>query len=145
MKPDRFATASIWLGNAEDDLKLAAEISTRYPARACFHAQQASEMALNAALIARAGDGKRTHIADDLLGELRRLAEDVPAEVSEGANRLDLFYMSSRYPDALGGADPRKVLQRRDAQGAIGDARLVYEFAARLVERMRQEGEETAG
>ena len=140
MQPDRFEAAAIWLGNAEDDLALAVEIAARYPARACFHAQQASEMALNATLIAVAGDHARTHVGDDLVSELRRLREDIPAEVSDGANRLDLFYMSSRYPDVLGGADPRKVLQLREAQRAIGDARFVCEFAARLITRIRREG-----
>lgn len=138
MQPDRFLTAGTWLDNAETDLALAKEIAQRYPSRACFHAQQAAEMSLKAALIAVADDHPRTHIGDLLIRELQGLGEDVPDDVAGAANRLDLFYTGSRYPDALGGADPRKVLQAIDASGAVAQAQRVYDFAAALVERVRE-------
>jgi len=45
-------TAHTWLDNAPADLQLVAEIAERFPSRTCFHAQQAVELALKAALIA---------------------------------------------------------------------------------------------
>lgn len=46
MQRDRFVAARTWLQNARADLALAMEIAERYPSRACFHAQQAAELAL---------------------------------------------------------------------------------------------------
>lgn len=136
MQRDRIATARLWLGNASSDIALATDIATRFPARACFHAQQASEFALKAALIAVSDDHQRTHVADALAADLVRLGESVPNDVIVAANRLDLYYMGSRYPDALGGGDPLKVLQESDANSAIDQAKLVVTFCANLIQRL---------
>ncbi len=42
----------------------------------------------------------------------------MPPDVTESANRFDLFHMGSRYPDALAEADALKVLQVDDAKAA---------------------------
>ena len=139
MQPNRFVTAETWLGNARIDLEVAAEISERYPSRACFHAQQGAEMALKALLIALTDDHPRSHIGDVLVQELRALSVNVPAAVETAANRLDLFYMGSRYPDALGGADPSKVLQVGDAVSAIRQGSDVLAFVEESVERLSAE------
>ncbi len=47
--------------------------------------------------------------------------------------------MGSRYPDALGGADPSKVLQKSDAVLAIEQARSVFDYAADLVRELKEE------
>lgn len=133
MQRDRFATARLWLENARTDLDLAIEISERFAARACFHAQQCSEFALKGALIALADDHPRTHVGAALLGEIAELGRSIPDDVAVAANKLDLFYVGSRYPDALGGADPRKVLTSEDARSAIAIARIVLDFARELV------------
>ncbi len=144
MQRDRFVAARTWLNNARADLALAAEIADRFPSRACFHAQQAAELALKAALIAVADDHPRTHIGDVLVGELADLGIDVPTAVVEAANRLDLFYMGSRYPDALAGADPLKVLQADDAEAAGARAGTVCEFAAMLLETAEAESKNSS-
>ncbi len=136
MQRDRLAAARLWLGNAETDLALAREIAERYAARACFHAQQSAEMALKAVLIALADDHPRTHVGDGLVRELEALGEIVPPEIIAAANRLDLYYTGSRYPDALGGADPRKVLGTVDALAAADQAADVVAFAAHSINRV---------
>ncbi|GAC1309607.1 MAG: HEPN domain-containing protein [Vulcanimicrobiaceae bacterium] len=135
MQRDRIATARVWLANAANDLELAGEIAERFAARACFHAQQCSELALKGALIALADDHPRTHVGAGLLRDLQALDVDVPSGIVEAANRLDLFYVGSRYPDALGGADPLKVLTADDARRAIAHAGDVLAFATQLVDR----------
>jgi HEPN domain-containing protein len=135
MQRDRLATADLWLTNADTDLQVSAEIAERFPSRACFHAQQAVELALKAALIALTDDHPRAHVGGILIGELRKVGCEVPEEISTAANRLDLFYMGSRYPDALGGADPSKVLQVSDAELALEQARLVFAFARNVIAR----------
>ena len=129
MQRDRIVTARLCLSNAETDLALAIEITDRYASRSAFHAQQAVEMALKAVLIAIADDHPRTHVGGDLLKELEGLGESVPAFVTVAANRLDLFYMGSRYPDAVGGADPRAVVGASDAAAAVEHARSVLVYA----------------
>lgn len=135
MQRDRIATARTWLANATNDLELAREIAERFAARACFHGQQCSELALKGALIALADDHPRTHVGAALLREFEALGVEIPPAVVAAANRLDLFYVGSRYPDALGGADPLKVLTADDAGRAIAHARDVLAFATHLVER----------
>ncbi len=88
-----------------------------------------------AALIVLADDHPRTHVADRLAAELVSLGETVPADVIAAANRLDLYYMGSRYPDALGGGDPVKILQEADALAAIGQAERVLAYCRAIVER----------
>jgi HEPN domain-containing protein len=139
MQRDRFLAADIWLANAEIDLQVAAELVERFPSRACFHARQAAELVLKAALIALTDDHPRAHTGGVLIGEIQTLGRDVPAEIAAVANRLDLFYMGSRYPDALGGADPSKVLQKSDALLAIEQARSVVGYARDLISQLRVE------
>ncbi len=136
MQRDRLAAARLWLSNAETDLELAREIAGRYASRACFHAQQSAEMALKGLLIALADDHPRTDIGDGLVRELEALGEVVPPGIIAAANRLDLYYTGSRYPDALGGADPRKVLVSADALVAADRAAEVVAFAAAAIDRV---------
>ncbi len=135
MQRDRIATARIWLSNAEENLNLASDVASRYPSLACSHAQQTSELALKAALIAIADDHPRTHVGGALVDELRAIGESVPEDVAAGASRLDLIYMNSRYPDSLGGADPLRVLGEVDAVSALIPARRVLAFATSIIDR----------
>jgi len=67
--------------------------SGRYPSRACFHAQQAAELALKALLIALTDDHPRSHIGDVLIRELQaaiRQARSVFAYAEELVERLVL-------------------------------------------------------
>ena len=139
MQRDRFTVAAVRLANAANDRDLAVHVTETFSARSCFHAQQAAEMALKALLIAIADDRPRTHVGGALVSEIERLGMPVPPEVARAAIGLDLFYMSSRYADALGGADPRKVLQAADARHASERASLVIEFARREIGRLQGE------
>ena len=96
-------------------------------------------MALKAALIAVSDDHPRTHIGEHLIRELVGLGEAVPSEIADSADRLDMYYMGSRYPDALGGADPRRMVAESDAIVAIERANAIVTFAASIVERIASE------
>ncbi len=78
-------------------------------------------------------------MGDQLVRELEALGEKVAPGVARAAARLDLFYVSSRYPDALGGADPLRVLDESDARNAVDQAKRVVSFAADLVTRVASE------
>ena len=133
MQHDRFKLAHTWRSNATHDLDLAKAIFGQFPSRACFHAQQAAQMSLKGALVALSDDHPRTHVADELLTELKALGVAVPDHVVSSANALDLYYVSSRYPDALAGADPTVVISCDDARIAIRRAESVLEFSRGLI------------
>ena len=85
-------------------------------------------MALKTALIAVSDDHPRTHVGEHLIRELVGLGEAVSKEIMDAADRLDMHYMGSRYPDALGGA----VVE-------IQFAKAVVTFAASIVQRVAAE------
>ncbi len=137
MQPDRFVTAQRWLAGARDDVTVADELSGRMPNVACFHAQQAAEKALKAWLVALSGDVAREHLMQNLLAELAALGVAVPLELNGDALALGKFYVTTRYPDALGGADPRTAFLAAEAHDAVARAERVVEAAASAVDRER--------
>ena len=136
MQRDRIEAAGVWLDNARTDLELAVEITERFSPRACFHSQQAADFALKSALIATADDYPRRLVGDSLVGEPSALGGRVPDDVASFASRLDLLYMGARYPDAIVGADPRKLSRKPDAAAAVARARVVVDYASGIVRRV---------
>jgi len=93
-----------WLEEAVDDYESAKDLMKlgRY-GKACFFAQQASEKALKALMIKRV----RAHVDIHSVAEiLRRLkgAVEVPDELIAVGERLDRYYIPTRYPNAWGSA-----------------------------------------
>lgn len=84
---------------------------------AAFHAQQAAEKALKAALAER-GHSHRTHAATELLLRLEDAGVAPPEALANAARRLDLHYIQSRYPNGLGG-DPTVYYDEGIATEAI--------------------------
>ncbi len=117
-----------WLRAAEDDL-VDAEVllrAGRYAA-AAFHAHQAAEKALKAAIIAlRRELPPRIH-------NLVRLAEilgiDDP-EILEAVRRLNPHYRVSRYPDAANGI-PSEVYSENIASELLMLAKRVVDWVKR--------------
>lgn len=141
MQPDRFETASFWLATAEQDHAVALRLADDMLNVACFHAQQAAEKALKAALVARCGDAARDHSIVALLAEAAAAGIALPGDLLDDARRLDKFYVSSRYPDALGGLDPTSMFGRSEALEAAERCRRFVDVASILVvEEARESG-----
>ena len=136
MQRDRFAVARTWLQSAERDFVVARLVLEAEPSLAAFHAQQAAEKSLKAAVIAVTGDHARTHSAGAIVTELRRL--DVPFDpgVEADARALDLYYLASRYPDAVADNDPGDVVPVEDAKRALERSERVRQFACGIVENL---------
>ena len=94
--------AERWYGQARFDLEAArASAATGHHEWACFQAQQSAGKALKALLMRQ---GKRqflSHSVHDLLAEVKKLAPEFEA-MSE-AQRLDEYYIPTRYPNGLPG------------------------------------------
>lgn len=133
MQHSRFVVAKRWLRGAASDLALATHIAAEFPARAAFHAQQASEMALKSVLVAATDDHPTTHSSSQLVRELRALPFEIPDAIAAAGASLDLYYLASRYPDAVGDADPLDLVSAEDAALALSRARRVVDFATTAV------------
>jgi HEPN domain-containing protein len=139
MNVDNGSRARAWLSNAAGDLRAVTVLMDALPHLACFHAQQAADKALKAVITLRNGEAPRTPDSRELLEVCASVGDAAPDGVRAGALSLERFYMSTRYPDALGWADAAVAFTRRDAEGARDDATAVVAWAdARL-------GSENAG
>ena len=112
--------AARWLRQAEYDLRQAEQLlAGGVFSYAAFFAEQAAQKALKAYLLSR---GRRM-VAIHSVGELAREAAALDsrfASLIEPGGRLDRYYLTSRYPDALPEpAIPAEVYTRQDAEEAV--------------------------
>ncbi|GAC1303041.1 MAG: hypothetical protein NVS2B3_13300 [Vulcanimicrobiaceae bacterium] len=128
MQRDRLLVARTWLRTAERDLRLARVAIAIEASLAAFHAQQAAEKALKALLVATTDDHERTHTAGRLARELRSGDATIPDEIERDATALDLFYLTSRYPDTIGDEDPGDVISAEDATRAVARGERIVAF-----------------
>ncbi len=134
MQRNRLVVAATWLRTARRDLELARSIVEREPSLSAFHAQQAAEKALDALAVALVDDHPRTHTAGRIVRELREVDASIDDALERDASALDLFYLTSRYPDTIGDEDPGDMIAPEDATIAVGRATRVVAFVdARLL------------
>ncbi len=126
-----------WLGSSDSDLAIAREIRDRFAHQSCFHTQQAAEKSLKALLTRVCGDAIPTHELERLMAAFSKLDIVVPDTVRADARSLDKFYVSTRYPDALGFADAALTYQPRDADAAIACAERVRAWCDSEIARAR--------
>jgi HEPN domain-containing protein len=93
--------ALVWLGYALGDLRTAqaGDRDPLPPRIVAFHAQQAAEKALKAALVLAGADPQRTHELEDLRSTLPAgwRCKASPPDLT----RLSRFAVNARYPDSL--------------------------------------------
>ena len=95
---------------------------------ACFHAHQAVEKTLKAALAERGKTPPRTHSLTDLTQQVCA-AWALDGSGLETASELDDFYIPTRYPDALPGSLP-------DGLPVASDAREARDLAGVVVDQI---------
>lgn len=112
-----------WIARASDDLRLAEHVAMTpdlAPWSACYHAQQAAEKALKAALVHDAISPPRTHDLDGLIQALPQRWS--PSSLRTGLGELSRWAVEGRYP----GEDA----SRDDATAAVALARRVFDAIA---------------
>jgi HEPN domain-containing protein len=123
-----------WLRQAEYDIKVAEwNLEGRFYAPACFWAQQAAAKGLRAFLFFYSEDARESRSVSDLLDRALTYEEEFKNVVGSSTN-LDLYYKTSRFPDALPGGIPADVLTEKDAKEAITKASDII----RIVEKKRK-------
>jgi len=117
--------AADWMAQADNDLAFArSALAGGFYAQCCFICQQAAEKALKSLLLRRGARAAFTHSLYKLC-----LALAIEGPVERASQRLDRYYVSARYPDALPGGAPFQVFQREDAAEALGMAETVIDAA----------------
>lgn len=130
MSRNPHAEGSRWLRQAQSDLADARTLVQHgSAATACFLAQQSAENALKAVLYTLGADLAVGHSVRTLYHEA---AGRVPAAAESCAEwgSLDVYYIPTRYPDALPDGVVSEVFTTRQATDAIALADDVLSFAA---------------
>ncbi|AWR88016.1 HEPN domain-containing protein [Meiothermus taiwanensis] len=99
---------------------------------ACFKAQQAGEYAIKG-LLRGLGRPAYGHSIMRLLEELRAGHVDVPEELVEAAQELDIHYIPARYPDAYPEGSPFEFYNPRRAEEALRAARRILAWVREAV------------
>jgi HEPN domain-containing protein len=108
-----------WLEFARDDLAMAeSAIEKVIFNQACFHAQQGVEKALKGYLRGRKDSIPKTHSLNELL-TLCRSWDEAFAELERDCERLDRYYIPTRYPDAFPGLGPEGSPTGEEAREAV--------------------------
>lgn len=86
-----------WILQAESDLRSVVDlIKGGHFAQACFNAQQASEKMLKALAFFRGADIVKSHSLTTIAKDLK-----INGDLANYAVKLDIYYLTARYPDAL--------------------------------------------
>jgi len=111
-----------WLRQAEYDLKVAEwNQQGGFHAPACFWAQQSAAKSLRAFLFMNREQTYETRSVVDLLDRAITYEEAFKEFVGVSTS-LDLYYKTSRFPDAIPGGIPAEVITVKDSQDAIRQA-----------------------
>ena len=116
-----------WLEFARQDLQMAElALNEGIYNQVCFHSHQCIEKCLKAELANLNKKLPRTHSIVDLLG---LLPPECFAELREELEQIDIYYIPTRYPDALPGSLSDGLPEKEDAQTAISAARACWQKA----------------
>ncbi|MDH5716768.1 MAG: HEPN domain-containing protein [Spirochaetia bacterium] len=110
-----------WLLQAEEDLKWGKDTLNRnYFPQACFIAQQTAEKTLKALAFYK----EYTNIKSHSIVKISK-ALDINDEILTAGKKLDQYYISTRYPDAMPEGIPSEYITKEQAEEAINLAELV--------------------
>lgn len=119
-----------WLRQAENDMEWArCSMEGKFYSQVCFICQQSAEKALKSYCLYKGYDTIRTH---SLFQIIKSLKENGTLEQS--ARELDIYYISSRYPDALPGGAPFELITQDQAERSMQSAEYILRI---MKERMQ--------
>jgi len=112
-----------WLKQAEADLVAARNSKVSMDFNwSCFQAQQAGEKALKTYLYENGYTSIITHSLKELVMECEKI-DPIFSSLKTDAKTLDAFYISTRYPNGLGGdLPPSEYFEEDDAEKCINCA-----------------------
>jgi HEPN domain-containing protein len=118
-----------WFLQAESDIRCVEDLVIKgHYAQACFMAQQAAEKALKSLAFFRGAEMVKSHSLSTIAKDLK-----INGELATYAIKLDLYYLSARYPDAL----PESAVPSENFNQAMGEEAL--EMAKKFYEKVKSE------
>ena len=117
--PPGYTPEEVALRAAREDLAYAKHAASGdFHAPACFHAQQAAEKAVKSLHYRR---GARAVIGHNVRALIQSLDPPVPAleRHLDAARELDLFYITSRYPNGLDSGTPGEAFSAEQSARAL--------------------------
>lgn len=122
--------SSDWLRQAKDDLEWTRDtLKAGRWAQCCFTAQQTAEKAVKALALFRGYDKVKSHSITEICREL-----GINGELERRAKRLDLYYISARYPDAFPSGAPFEYFTEDQATEAAAFAEFIVAAAEDAIE-----------
>ncbi|HAK45768.1 MAG TPA: DNA-binding protein [Spirochaeta sp.] len=116
--------ANDWFRQAQDDLKWAKDtFSAGRWAQVCFISQQVAEKSLKAYALSLEYDQIRSHSITQICKALK-----INGELEKLGKKLDLYYISSRYPDAFPEGAPFEYFTEEQAEDAVKSAEFIHAF-----------------
>lgn len=116
-RPER--EAERWLRAAREDLAYARHAAKGgFHAPACFHAQQAAEKAVKSLHYRRGARVVMGHNVRQLIKSLDPPVPELESYLDE-ARDLDLFYITSRYPNGLDSGTPAEAFSSSQSARAL--------------------------
>ena len=126
-------TAKVWLRQATIDLDFARNaLDNQFYSQTCFVSQQVAEKTLISLAYYR-GD---RHVTGHSLVNLARALEDSYPQLMEymrAIRRLNLYYIPTRYPDALAGSVPSDCFDQEQGEEAVLFAEDIVSFARAII------------
>ena len=117
-----------WFEQGERDLqKSGLDLANGYYEWACFTAQQASEKIIKA-LGMKMGYALWGHSITEMLKTLSKDI-DIPPEINEKAQMLDIYYIPSRYPNGFPQGKPADYFNQKKAEEAVNAGNSIITFA----------------
>jgi len=114
-----------WLSQAKNDMSWGEDsFRTGHYSQCCFVAQQVAEKSLKAIAYFRDFDIVKGHSVSAIARELK-----INETIGNAAKRLDQYYISTRYPDAVPQGAPHEYFTPEQAEEALKMAQLFIEYA----------------
>ncbi len=118
-----------WLSQAKDDFVWGSDsLATKHYAQCCFIAQQVAEKACKAIAYFRGFDMIKGHSVASIARELK-----INDTMEKAAKRLDQYYISTRYPDAMPQGAPFEYFTEEQAREALSMAQMFVEYAEKEI------------
>lgn len=125
--------AKDWLAQGKKDIEAAKDVMSKgHYEWACFICQQGAEKALKAVALSLNGELWGHNLTAMLRAISDKMDIVVPEEISSSARQLDKFYIQPRYPNGFDSGAPFEYFDKKDAENAISDAKILVRWCDSL-------------
>jgi HEPN domain-containing protein len=121
-----------WLRQAEEDLNWGKDsLKGQYFPQVCFISQQVAEKALKALAFFRQYGAVQSHSIVKIAKAL-----EVNGEILDAGKKLDQYYISARYPDAMPDGISSEFISKDQAEEAIHLAEMILDKISLIVKNL---------